>query len=845
MYSLRHISAITFLLSVIALAQSSSQTNAPIAAFNVSKPAAAQASDTQAKVAANYGKLPLSFEANHGQTDPQVKFLSRTAAYSLFLTGDEAVLTLNTKKSTKLNAKPNTRPSTKLGANPSATPILPPDAAQSFVSRQDFVSGHRFSDAASLSKSNAPSGADRITHVLRMKLQNANSAAKVTGIDEQSATTNYFIGNDPAKWRTNVHTYAKIKYENIYNGIDLVYYGNQRQLEYDFIVAPGANPRNIAFNITGTSQIRQDAHGDLVFKMNAKIGDQEIRWHKPVVYQEKNGARHEIAGRYVITNKHRVGFELAKYDVTKPLYIDPLIYSTYLGGSGADQGNGIAVDSAGNAYITGQTASTDFPTKNPLQPANGGSSTAFVTKINAAGSALVYSTYLGGSGGDYGFGIAVDSKGNAYVTGYTESTNFPTKNPLQPVFGGSSDAFVTEINPAGSALVYSTYLGGSGLDVGTGIAVDTAGNAYVTGNTASTDFPTKNPFQSTNHGGNPSYDAFVTKINPSGSALVYSTYLGGSGDDNGGSIAVDGAGNAYATGTTYSTDFPTKNPLQPNNGGKADIFVTKFDPTGSALVYSTYLGDAQNDYGNGIAADSAGNAYIASTWYSDFCDHRTGRCSFNAQVGKINPTGSAFVYGAVIGNSNYAASNGIAVDSSGNAYIVGTTNYDRTFVERLDPSGTAVGSPTYLRGTGGSTGYGIAVDGSKNAYVTGTTSSTNFPTKNPLQPANAGGYDAFVSKIDMRIVTTTTLTSSPNPSTQGQLVTFTAVVGSGSGTPPDGETVSFVKGKTVLGTGTLSGGTATFITSSLPAGTNLIQAVYGGDPNFTDSKSKQVKQVVN
>jgi hypothetical protein len=348
--------------------------------------------------------------------------------------------------------------------------------------------------------------------------------------------------------------------------------------------------------------------------------------------------------------------------------------------------------------------------------------------------------------------------------------------------------------------------------------------------------------QPANGGG---YDAFVSKINPTGSALVYSTYLGGSANDDGSSIAVDGAGNAYAIGTTYSTDFPTKNPLQPNNSGKADIFVTKFDPTGSALVYSTYLGDAQNDYGNGIAADNAGNAYITSTWYSDFCDHRTGRCSFNAQVQKISPTGLAFVYSVGVGNSNYGAGNGIAVDSSGNAYVVGTTDFDRTFVERLDPSGTAVGSPTYLRGDNGSTGYGIAADGSKNAYVTGTTSSTNFPTKNPLQAANAGGYDAFVAKIDMRIVTTTTLTSSPNPSSQGQLVTFTAVVGSGSGTPPDGEIVSFVKGKAVLGTGTLSGGTTTFATSSLPAGTNLIQALYGGDPNFTGSKSKQVKQVVN
>jgi hypothetical protein len=789
MPSFRLVFGVAILLSTLGLAQSVSPAHSAL----VSKDAALSQPDTaaQARVVADYGKLPLAFEANLGQTDAQVNFLSRTGAYSLFLTGDEAVLTLNAKKTNAGNR----------------------DASS------DIVVEHR---------------------VLRMKLRNAN-AAKLTGIDEQAAATNYFIGNDPAKWRTHVPTYAKVKYENIYNGIDLVYYGNQRQLEYDFIVAPGADPRRIAFNVSGTNQIRLDAHGDLVFKM----GEEEIRWHNPVAYQEKDGGRQEIAAHYAITDKNRVGFALAKYDASRPLYIDPLLYSTYLGGTGDDQGFGIAVDSAGNAYITGQTGSTDFPTKNPLQPANGSTSTAFVTKINPAGSALVYSTYLGGSGGDFGKSIAIDDAGNAYVTGGTASTDFPTKNPLQSVYGGGGDAFVAKLNSAGSALVYSTYLGGNGSEVGSGIAVDGAGNAYVAGSTASTNFPTVNPFQPTNHGGNPPYDAFVTKINPAGSSLVYSTYLGGSGEDFSNGIAVDGAGNAYLIGTTYSTDFPTKNPLQPNNGGKADIFVTKFDPTGSALVYSTYVGDAQNDYGNGIAADNAGNAYVTSTWYSDFCDHRTGSCFFNGVVQKISPTGLAFVYKVGVGNSNYGAANGIAVDSLGNAYVVGTTNFDRTFVERLDPSGTAVGSLTYLRGGNETIGYGIAADGSKNVYVTGATNATAFPTKNPLQPANAGGYDAFVTKIDMRIVTTTTLTSSPNPSSQGQLVTFTAVVSSASGTPPDGETVSFVKGKAIVGTGTLSGGTATLSTSSLPAGTDLIQAVYNGDPNFIGSKSKQVKQVVN
>jgi hypothetical protein len=304
--------------------------------------------------------------------------------------------------------------------------------------------------------------ANKAGGVLRMKLRHANPTAKVTVADEMAGKANYFIGNDPAKWRTNVPTYAKVKYKGIYSGIDLVYYGNQRQLEYDFIVAPGANPHSIAFDVSGAKRIRQEADGDLVFK----VGEDEIRWHKPVVYQEKDGARQEIAAHYAITDKNRVGFEVAKYDAGRALYIDPLIYSTYLGGSGDEGGFGVAVDSAGNAYLTGFTDSIDFPTMNPFQPGYGGNGEVFVSKLNPSGSALAYSTYLGGSENDEGSGISVDSAGNAYITGYTDSTNFPTVNPYQPTNHSTAyapaNAFVTKINPAGSALLYSTYFGGSG-----------------------------------------------------------------------------------------------------------------------------------------------------------------------------------------------------------------------------------------------------------------------------------------------------------------------------------------------------------------------------------------------
>src|ERR1035441_8846471 len=357
-----------------------SQSN-PVPLVNQADPKA------QAKILDSYGKLPLSFEANHGQTDKGVKFLSRTDGYTLFLTGDEAVLALSGTKMNKDKAKIT-----------SAAHSLP--------------SGMTASQAGA---------------VLRMKLRNANPTVKVTGVDELAGTSNYFIGNDPTKWRTSVPTYAKVKYEGIYSGIDLVYYGNQRQLEYDFIVAPGADPRRIQFDVRGAKRIRRDEHGDLVLK----VGEGEIRWHKPLVYQEKDGVRQEIAARYAITDTGRVGFMLAKYDASRPLYIDPLIYSTYLGGSGFDFGLGIAVDSTGNAYVMGSTSSRNFPTMDPLQATyGGGDSDAFVTKINSKGSALVYSTYLGGSGNDtnpinaglYWGGIAVDSMGNAYVTGDRKST---------------------------------------------------------------------------------------------------------------------------------------------------------------------------------------------------------------------------------------------------------------------------------------------------------------------------------------------------------------------------------------------------------------------------------------
>jgi hypothetical protein len=480
-----------------------------------------------------YGQLPMSFELNQGQTDPQVAFLSRGSGYALFLTPTESVLSLQ--------------------APAAVAPGIATDQAAT-------------------------------DSVLSMQLVGASATPQVVGLNELPGTSNYFIGNDPSQWHTDVPNYGQVEERSVYPGVDLVYYGNQQQLEYNFTVAPGADPGVIRMTFTGAESATLDDQGNLMLQT---AGGPVVE-QAPVLYQQSGGVRQSVAGHFVLEGNGQVGFSVGSYDRSQALIIDPILsYSTYLGGSGSDSGGSIAVDSAGDAYVTGITASTNFPTAHPLQATSGANNDAFVAKLNPAGSALVYSTYLGGSDYDSADAIAVDSAGNAYVTGTTASTNFPTANPLRATFGGGGyDAFVAKLNSTGSALVYSTYLGGSGDDLGNGIAVDSAGNAYVTGSTRSSNFPTANPLQAT-YGGAYLGNAFVAKLNPAGSALVYSTYLGGSGyyGDQGDGIAVDAAGDAYVTGHTSSTNLPTANPLQATyGGGNSDAFVAKLNPAGSALV---------------------------------------------------------------------------------------------------------------------------------------------------------------------------------------------------------------------------------------------------------------------
>ena len=697
--------------------------------------------EENAKLVAAYGKLPLAFEPNRGQTNSQVRFLSRGPGYTLLLNSTETVLAFRTH----LVRKPH---------------------------------------SATLDGTLPGVGKENITE-LRMNLLGARPTPHVEGIELLPGKSNYFIGNDPATWRTNVPTYAKVRYENVYPGVDLVYYGNQAQLEYDFVVAPGADPKKIRLYIDGAKKLETDAHGDLVLD----LAGAEVRLLKPTVYQRVVGGRKEIASRYVLHGRRAAGFEVAGYDRNEPLIIDPVLtYSTYLGGSSGAFGNAIAADSTGNAYVTGGTTSTDFPTKNPAQATQGGNTDVFVSKFDPTGSTLIYSTYLGGVGDEAGASIAVDASGNVYVTGYTASQNFPVKSPIQATTGGGSDAFVAKLDSTGSVLIYSTYLGGNGNDSGNGIAADLSGNAYVAGKTGSVNFPTKNALQPASGGGD---DAFIAKLDPAGSALVYSTYLGGSFMDEARGIAVDAAGNAYVAGDTASANFPTKNPFQLALGGTTDAFLVKIDPTGSALVYSTYLGGGAFDQGNGVTVDVSGNAYvIGQTSSTNFPTKNPLQgvlngsiYNGNAFVTKFDPTGSALVFSTYLGGSGNEnggdIGEGIAVDSTGNTYVAGLTSSsdfplsnpiqssfvsqscdyygygpytcgNTAFVTELNAAGSSLVFSTYVGAVSGNfeDGRGIAVDPAGNVYIAGFTPSTNLlVTPGAFQLLDNTNGGAFIAKI--------------------------------------------------------------------------------------------------
>ena len=769
------------------------------------------------------GQLPLRFEPNQGQTDPRVKFLARGAGYGVFLTPDQAVLTL---------------------------------------------------------------GAPAKSAVVGMQLAGANPNAAVSGNAQLPGKSNYFIGSNPAKWHLDVPQFARVRYQGVYPGVDLVYYGNQGQLEYDFEVAPGADPRSIALQFEGPQRPHLDGNGDLILG----TGGGEARLKAPRIYQSDNTGQSDsagqsggavqrpVAGRFVVRDDGKVGFEVAAYDRSRVLVIDPVLtYSTYFGGSGNEACSviagvatppsgcpAVAIDASSNIYLAGSTTSADFPltpqpTTNPppaaFQSALATAPDVFVTKLNSAGTAIVFSTYLGGDGADTSAGVAVDSAFNVVVAGTTTSSNFPISTAAfqgTPASAGAH-AFVSKLDAAGDALAYSTYLSGNGVEAARGLAVDFKDKIYVIGTTTSTDQPdathsfpaTLGAIQVASLG---TSQFFVSKVDPTligFPSLVYSTYFGGGSPLNGvtlgGGIAVDANANVYITGGTNfqhtgstTTDFPIVNAYQgcldtpppttttttPNCSTTVtaiDAFVAKLNPavaSGSQLLYSTYLGGTGDDVGYGIAVDSGLSAYVTgSTTSTDFIIP-AGTTAFqglngggtDAFVGKFgNPcTGSTCTtttvplnYFSYLGGSGNDVGLGIAVDTLQGARIAGWTNSANFpvpnnpiqaalsgpvdgFVSRIDTTAASTLSlghyGTYLGGSGNDFATSIVADTQGNSYVAGETSSTNFPTANPLQAALNGGTDAFLSKLGPTINLVVTETVTPNPVGVGNNVTFTYTI---------------------------------------------------------------------
>lgn len=747
----------------------------------------------QSRALARYQGLPISFEPTQGQIEPRVKFLSRGHGYSLFLTSSEAVLSL---------------------------PIKPADSGSAMERPRQSTS--RRSTRA----------------IIRMQFVGARHRPQIAGEGELPGKSNYFIGNDPTKWHSNIPQFSGVRYREVYPGVDLVFHGaEQQQLEFDFVLNPGASPDPIALKFSGARELRIDDSGDLVLASAA--GD--VRVHKPVAYQESDIDRRPVETRFFLQSRNQVALELGSYDHTRRVVIDPtLAYATYLGSSGEDEGFAIATDSSGNAYVAGEAGAVFLNTTGSF---GGGAHDAFVAKLNpsASGAAsLVYVTYLGGLGDDSANAVAVDASGNAYVAGGTASANFPTTPGVFQTklgTGATDNAFVAKLGTNG-ALIYATYLGGSTYpgtsksDVASAIAVDGSGNAYVAGQASSTNFPVQNAFQ-TNFGGGFS-DAFVTLLNSTATPpLIYSTYLGGADADNATAIALDSANKVYVAGVTLSSGsspFPTAGtPYQSTAQGADDGFVAKLDTTKSgtvSLVYSTYLGGSGKDDANGIAVDSAGAAYVTGlTQSSNFPSASAYQASLkgtqNAFVTKLNAAGSGIVYSTYLGGSNLDVGTAITLDSVTNSYITGQTSSSNfptqnptqgtyggglsdAFVSVLNSSGNGLFFSTFLGGSAAEDTLllgGIALDRSNNIFVTGDTASTNFrTTASAFQGSFQGGTaDAFVAEITAPSAATFTLTVSPG----------SATVTSGQSTSPFTVTMS---------PGSGFGGTVTLSCSALPAG---------------------------
>jgi hypothetical protein len=668
-------------------------------------------------------RAALRFEANDGQWDPRTAFVARAHGYGLYLTSDGATLAL---------------------------------------------SSHR---GAARSASRA---------VLRMRVVGGRATQPI-GLEETAGHSNYFIGDDPSRWRTGVKAYARVRYPEVKPGLDLVLYGtDERALEYDLILAPGVEPTELALAFDGADDLHVGDEGDL----RMAVGAERIRQRRPTGYQPRtDGGRAPVAVDYRRNRDGTIGFAVGPYDRTRPLVIDPvLVYATFLGGSGTDEALAVAIDAAGNAYVTGDTESVDFPaTPGAFRTATTGAGDVFVSKLNPAGTALVYSTFFGGSALDAGNGIAVDAAGNAYVAVSTESTDYPTTPGAYQTSGGNGG--ITKLDPTG-AVVYSTLFGGGCGGTPAGIAVDSGGNAYVAGPTCTFGFPTTpGAFQTTAEEFGRT-KGFALKLNAAGSGVVYATYLGGDRTDQPNAVALDGAGHLFVTGLTLSDDFPTTpGSYQPSSGLRPDVgtsFVTKLSADGSGLEYSTFFGGAASQT-SAIAVDAAGNAYVTGSAQPAFpttpgafqpTDKLPSTNCCTGFVAKLNASGSALAYASFLGGSGGEQPQGIGVDAAGNAYVTGasfSSDFPTTpdalqptrlgsypaFLAKVSASGGALLYATYLGGVGStlngataSINWGLAVAPSGTAYMVGSSRDGAYPTTpGVIGPSLNGAGDAIVTKL--------------------------------------------------------------------------------------------------
>jgi hypothetical protein len=591
--------------------------------------------------------------------------------------------------------------------------------------------------------------------VIRAEFMGVNQNAVIMGDDRLSHNNNYFIGNIPSKWATDVPNYSSITYKDIYPGIDLKYHGDGKGMKYDFIVNPGADIAQIKIRYYGTENLAISNNGDL--EAATRFGD--VYEKIPAIYHGIGESKRQVEGRYTMLEAGEFGFAIDDYNPAYPVVIDPeLVYSTYLGGIWSDYGWGIAVDQEGCAYVTGEVNSSDFPLLNPYQILEG-LPTVAVTKLSLDGNSLIYSTFLGGGDG-WGYAIAVDSTGSAYITGGA-GYNFPLLNPYRQ----TGNSFVTKLSPSGNSLIYSTLLGIYTVDGCYSIAVDNANKAYVTGCDRENE------------------DCFVFKFSSSGRTIDYGIYLGGNSVDFGCGIFADSEGSAYVTGWTSSTNFPTRNAYQAHRGGGRDAFVTKLTPSGDSIIFSTYLGGNLIDHGNSITVDASGHAYVTGITQGNFpmvnpFDGVFNGGSTDVFVSKFSVDGDSLLYSTYLGGNGFDGTDyyelkpavAIDVDSDGRAYIVGKTTstnfptyhpfqanregaYD-AFVTIFSPTGDSLEYSTYFGGASDDEGFGIALgpssislDAAGSVYITGRTESANFPLANPFDSTLNGAFDVFVAKI--------------------------------------------------------------------------------------------------